>query len=73
LITKSFDEAKTWMTEIDNLKVVPLNRLIKGDKYHIRIKAELEKVTLPLWLHYIFFFVSYWDFETDWYVINFTY
>lgn len=73
LITKSFDEAKTWMTEIDNLKVVPLDRLIKGGKYQIRIKAELEKVTLPLSLHYVFFFVSYWDFETDWYVINFTY
>ena len=73
LITKSFDEAKTWMTEIDNLKVVPLDRLVKGDKYQIRIKAELEKVTLPLSLHYVFFFVSYWDFETDWYVINFTY
>lgn len=73
LITKSFDEAKTWMAEIDNLKVVPLNRLVKGDKYQIRIKAELEKVTLPLSLHYVFFFVSYWDFETDWYVINFTY
>jgi len=73
LITKSFDEAKTWMTDIDNLKVVPLDRLVKGDKYQIRIKAELDKVTLPLWLHYVFFFVSYWDFETDWYVINFTY
>lgn len=73
LITKSFDEAKTWMTEIDNLKVVSLNRLVKGDKYRIRMKAELEKVTLPLALHYVFFFVSYWDFETDWYVINFTY
>ncbi|WP_343054519.1 DUF4390 domain-containing protein [Desulfobacter latus] len=73
LITKSFDEAKIWMTQIDNLKVVPLGRLVKGDKYRIRIKAELEKVTLPLSLHYVFFFVSYWDFETDWYVINFTY
>ncbi|WP_020588061.1 DUF4390 domain-containing protein [Desulfobacter curvatus] len=73
LTTKSFDEAKTWMTEIDNLKVVPLDQLVKGDKYQIRIKAELEKVTLPLALHYVFFFVSYWDFETDWYVINFTY
>ncbi|MCG8549439.1 MAG: DUF4390 domain-containing protein [Desulfobacterales bacterium] len=72
-ITKSFDEAKTWMTEVDNLKVAALNQLIKGDKYRIRIKAELEKVTLPLALHYVFFFVSYWDFETDWYVINFTY
>ncbi|WP_321413893.1 DUF4390 domain-containing protein [uncultured Desulfobacter sp.] len=73
LITKSFDEAKTWMSEVDNLRVVSLNRLIKGDKYRIRMKAELEKVTLPLALHYVFFFVSYWDFETDWYVIDFTY
>ncbi len=73
LITKSFDEAKTWMTEVDNLRVIPLGQLVKGDKYQIRIKAELEKVTLPLSLHHILFFVSFWDFETDWYVINFTY
>lgn len=73
LITKSFGEAKTWMTEVDNLKVIPLDQIAKGDKYQIRIKAELEKVTLPLALHYILFFVSFWDFETDWYVINFTY
>ncbi|WDP92140.1 MAG: DUF4390 domain-containing protein [Desulfobacter sp.] len=73
LITKSFEEAKTWMTEVDNLKVIPLAQIVKGDKYQIRIKAELEKVTLPLSLHYILFFVSFWDFETDWYVINFTY
>ncbi len=72
-MTKSFEEAQTWMTEVDNLGVIPLDQLIKGDKYQIRIKAELEKVTLPLSLHYIFFFVSFWDFETDWYVINFTY
>ena len=71
--TKSFDEAKAWMTQVDNLKVIPLNQLVKGDKYQIRIKAELEKVTLPLALHYVFFFVSFWDLETDWYVINFTY
>ncbi len=73
LITKSLDEAKAWMAEVDNLKVVPLNRLVKGDKYKIQIKAELDKVTLPFALHYVFFFVSFWDFETDWYVINFTY
>lgn len=72
-VTKSFEEAKLWMTGVDNLTVIPLERLIKGDKYQIRIKAELEKVTLPLSLHYVFFFVSFWDFETDWYVINFTY
>jgi hypothetical protein len=72
-VTKSFEEAKSWMTEVDNLKVIPLEKLVKGDKYQIRIKAELDKVTLPLSLHYVFFFVSFWDFETDWYLINFTY
>jgi len=73
VITQSFDEAKALMTEIDNLVIVPLNRLVKGDKYQLRIKAELDKVTLPLSLHNIFFFVSYWNFETNWYLINFSY
>jgi hypothetical protein len=50
-----------------------LAQLVKGDKYQLRIKAELDKVTLPLSLHYVLFFVSYWDFETNWYVINFKY
>lgn len=71
--TQSFEEAKLLMTEIDNLKIIPLNQLVKGDKYQLRIKAELDKVTLPLSLHYVFFFVSFWDFETNWYLINFTY
>lgn len=73
LILQSFDEAKTMMAEIDNLTIIPLAQLVKGKKYQLRIKAELDKVTLPLSLHYIFFFVSFWDFETNWYLINFTY
>ena len=72
-ITKSFDEAKKWMTEIDSLKIIPLNRLEKGEQYQLRVKAEVSKKTLPLYLHYILFFVSLWDFETDWYTIDFTF
>ena len=73
VVTQSFEEAKTLMTEIDNLLIIPLNRLAKGDKYQLRIKAELDKITLPLSLHNIFFFVSYWNFETNWYLVNFSY
>ncbi len=73
VVTQSFDEAKVLMTEIDNLTIIPLSRLGKGDKYQLRIKAELDKITLPLSLHNIFFFVSYWNFETNWYLINFSY
>jgi hypothetical protein len=72
-VTKSFDEAQKWMTEIDSLKIIPLSRLEKGEQYQLRVKAEVSKKTLPLYLHYILFFVSLWDFETDWYTIDFTF
>lgn len=71
--TLSFDEAQRLMTQIDSLKVVALSRLEKGRQYQIRAKAELSKVTLPFYLHYVLFFLSLWDFETDWYTVDFIY
>ncbi len=71
--TTSFEEAKEIASSIYNLKVLPLKQLTKGEQYQIRIKAEMNKATLPLYLHYIFFFISYWDFETEWYSINMIY
>lgn len=73
LITQSFEEAQKLMSEIDSLKIVSLNRLKKGEHYQIRAKTELNKVILPFYLHYVFIFVSLWDFETDLYTIDFIY
>jgi len=70
---KSFDEAKKLMSEIDSLPIVSLSELEKGRQYQIRAKAKLSKLTLPFYLHYILFFMSLWDFETDWYTIDFIY
>jgi hypothetical protein len=28
---------------------------------------------LPFYLHYVLFFLSFWDFETDWYTVDFIY
>jgi hypothetical protein len=72
-VTKSFDEAQKLMSEIDSLKIVPLKQLEKGEHYQLRAKAELSRVTLPFNLHYVLFFVSLLDFETDWYTIDFIY
>ena len=72
-VMKSIDEAKKLMVEIDSLKVVELNRLEKGSQYQIRTKAKLRKLTLPFYLHYVLFFVALWDFDTDWYTIDFIY
>ena len=71
--TKSFAEARKWMTEIDSLSIIPLSRLERGVQYQLRAKAELSEYTLPFYLHYVLFFVSLWDFETDWYTIDFIY
>lgn len=72
-VVKAFDEAKKLMSEIDSLSIVSLSELEKGRQYQIRAKAKLSKLTLPFYLHYILFFMSLWDFETDWYTIDFIY
>lgn len=72
-VTKSLVQAGTMMCEIYNLAIAPLNLLQKGEQYQIRIKAERNRITLPLYLHYISLFISLWDFETDWYEVNIIY
>lgn len=73
LVFKDFEAAKKAMAEIGNIVVVPLAQLQRKSQYQLRVKAELEKVRLPLYLHYVLFFVTLWDFETDWYTVDFTY
>jgi hypothetical protein len=70
---KSFEKAKIAMSDVNGVIVTPLTSLRKGKNYYLRIKAELDKVRLPLHLEYVFFFVSLWDFETDWSRQDFVY
>ena len=70
-IIKSFEEAKKLMAEVDGLTIGALKWLEKGQQYQISAKAKLSKLTLPFYLHYVLFFMSIWDFETDWYTIDF--
>lgn len=72
LTTADFDVAKVWMSQVGNLPVVQNAKLEKGATYRIRVKAKLSEFRLPLYLHRILFFLSYWDFETDWYSLEFT-
>jgi len=74
IVAKSFSEAKRIMAEVENLSVIGLDKLDRNHLYQVRIKAELKKITLPLYLHYAFrFFLFLWDFETDWYATDFIY
>ncbi|MBS0014668.1 MAG: DUF4390 domain-containing protein [Desulfobacterales bacterium] len=73
LTTDSFEKARQWMSEIKSLRIAAIDRLQEGKKYRIRAKARLDTVELPFYLNYVFFFVSLWDFETNWHSIEFGY
>lgn len=60
------ESAKRAMAELNGVPMIAVTSLHKGRAYYIRMKAKLDKVRLPLHMEYVFFFVSLWDFETDW-------
>lgn len=66
LVTKDFEQAKEWMSTVKSLPVTFTCLLCRDQEYTLKLKAELSKVSLPLILRYIFFWISLWDFETDW-------
>ena len=71
ITVKDFDQAKRIMSEIVALKVIPIRHLKRNKRYQLQMMAQLDKIKLPLYLHYVLFFLSLWDFETDWYTLNF--
>ncbi len=73
LVLRDLEEAKRVMAKITNLKLLETTRLKKGKEYQIRVKAELDKIRLPFHLHHVLFFLSLWNFETDWYKENLRY
>lgn len=73
VLAKDFDQAKRLMAEIVGLKVTELRNLHQGTRYQINMMAELDTIKLPFYFHYVFFFLSLWDFETDWYSVDFRY
>lgn len=66
LAASSLGEAEKLMSRVRDFKIQPSSPFELGTPGYFRIKAELDPVRLPLHLEYLFFFVSLWDFETDW-------
>ena len=62
---QDLEEAKRSMQLVEGFPVAKRQELDKGI-YELAAKAELDPVKLPLRLEGILFFVSLWNFETDW-------
>jgi hypothetical protein len=70
---QDFEGAKRAMADLNGVPIVQLKTLKRSEYYYVQIKAKLDKVRLPLHMEVVFFFVSLWDFETDWYREGFIY
>ena len=73
IIFSDFESAQKAMADFNGIIAAPLSSLTKGRSYYVLIKVKMDKVRLPLHMEYVFFFVSYWDFETALYRQNFSY
>lgn len=70
---QELSEAIKAMNEINGLLVVELSQLIPENSYQLRLKAMLYENILPMKLHHIIPFTSWWNVETDWHTVEFTY
>jgi hypothetical protein len=67
-VTQNFEEAKRWMARVEGAEIKPSSDFSPDVLSYLRIKAELDPVKLPLHLENLFFFLSLWDFQTDWHI-----
>jgi len=73
VIFPDFESAQKAMADLSGIIITPLQKLVKGNSYYLKMKVKIDKVRLPLHMEYVFLFVSFWDFETDWYKQSFSY
>jgi len=70
---RDLESAKRAMADLNGVPIASLSAIKKEIPYVIKAKAKLAKVRMPLKMEYVFFFVSLWDFETDWFKQGFIY
>ena len=71
--TASLAKARELMAQVSGYGLSPLTALVPDAEYVLKVKARLAEKTLPLYFHYVIPFWGLWDFETDWYTVEFRY
>ena len=73
VVFNNFESAQKAMSDFNGIVIAPMSALTKGRNYYVMVKIKMDEVRLPLHMESVFFFVSFWDFETSWYRKNFSY
>ncbi len=63
-------KAVRMMGRVEGVSLLPLAALAGPRPIFLRIKVRVQEFKLPFRLHRLLPFVSFWDVETDWYVLE---
>ena len=66
IITRKKDRYQKLMQTLKDIPVAPIYQLDPGEKYYVRVKADLEMDRFWFPFNYLFFFVPFNDYETSW-------
>ncbi len=66
IITRKKDRYQKLMQTLKNIPIAPTYQLDPGEKYYVRVKADLEMDRFWFPFNYLFFFVPFNDYETSW-------
>ncbi len=66
IITRKKSRYRHLMSTLKNIPIAPLYRLDPNEDYYVRVKADLEMDRFWFPFNYLFFFVPFNDFETQW-------
>jgi hypothetical protein len=66
IITRKKDRYLALMQTLKSIPIAPTYQLDPGEKYYVRVKADLEMDRFWFPFNYLFFFVPFNDYETSW-------
>jgi len=66
IITRKKDRYQNLMQTLRDIPIAPTYKLDPGEKYYVRVKADLEMDRFWFPFNYLFFFVPFNDYETSW-------
>ncbi|MBI5815168.1 MAG: DUF4390 domain-containing protein [Nitrospinae bacterium] len=61
-----YEQMEKWMTRLEGVDMGPVSNLKQGARYYFMVRCEMKSIKLIPPFNYILFFVSLWDFDTEW-------
>lgn len=65
-VTNNFRDIRRWMNSLEGIRLASHQELKPGELYYVQVRAEIRSIKLVFPLNVLFFFVSFWDFDTPW-------